>query len=429
MDGSGRPVVAVLCNSTSSADPAAIHRASAGLCDVVFAYDRHDPDVAGAAEAFAGLGPWCDITALSGPRAASELRQLGVGGLAAFSDVYLSRAAEIAGALGAPFLSLAAATAATDKSVQRALLAAAGVDVVRRAVVARSTAVPEAISQVGLPAVVKPVVGVSSRYTLLATTEAECADAVAAVLAAPTLDRSRPRAVVEELLTGDPRWTGPVWGDYVSVESVTAAGHTRHLAIGGKLPLLAPFRETGTFLPSTLDEDTQGAVYDLTDAALRALGIRDALSHTEVKLTPAGPRIIEVNARLGGAVANILHLAGGPDAVRLALLVALGRDDDIDLALAAWYDEYTAGVTYQRMIQGPPRRVRIRTVRGIAAVKALPGVHRIDIRSGPGDVLDPLADGTNALVAAIYGSAADHDDLATRLAAIDTLLTVECEEL
>ena len=51
----------------------------------------------------------------------------------------------------------------------------------------------------------------------------------------------------------------------------------------------------------------------------------DGVCHTELKLTPAGPRIIEVNGRLGGYVHDVLKRACGLNMIRLAAGVALGR--------------------------------------------------------------------------------------------------------
>jgi carbamoylphosphate synthase large subunit len=68
-----------------------------------------------------------------------------------------------------------------------------------------------------------------------------------------------------------------------------------HFAITGKYPLLPPFRERGDFWPAWLTDDERDREGPLTSEALRALGITTGVAHTEIKLTPDGPRIIEVN--------------------------------------------------------------------------------------------------------------------------------------
>ena len=66
---------------------------------------------------------------------------------------------------------------------------------------------------------------------------------------------------------------------------------------------------------------------DLATAALRALGVRTGGFHTEIKLTPDGPRVIEVNGRLGGGVPEMLLQASGESLMRLSMRVALGEAD------------------------------------------------------------------------------------------------------
>ena len=48
-------------------------------------------------------------------------------------------------------------------------------------------------------------------------------------------------------------------------------------------------------------------------------------SHTEVKLTPDGPRVIEVNGRLGGGIPEMLFQASGESIMRLSMRIALGE--------------------------------------------------------------------------------------------------------
>jgi hypothetical protein len=47
--------------------------------------------------------------------------------------------------------------------------------------------------------------------------------------------------------------------------------------------------------------------------------------HTEIKLTPAGPRVIEVNGRVGGFIPELARQAAGIDLVDVGLRIALGE--------------------------------------------------------------------------------------------------------
>ena len=62
----------------------------------------------------------------------------------------------------------------------------------------------------------------------------------------------------------------------------------------------------------------------------RALGLTDAMTHTEFKLTPAGPKVIEVNARLGGDLIPYLGMqVTGIDPGLVAAAVACGQRPEL----------------------------------------------------------------------------------------------------
>lgn len=86
-----------------------------------------------------------------------------------------------------------------------------------------------------------------------------------------------------------------------------------------------PFRESGCIMPSTLPEDRLAAVLECAEQAVSAIGITNSMVHTEIMLTAAGPRVIEVNSRLGGGVIERLHLSYDYDIVSAMAAVATGR--------------------------------------------------------------------------------------------------------
>ena len=64
----------------------------------------------------------------------------------------------------------------------------------------------------------------------------------------------------------------------------------------------------------------------MASEAITALGIRTGCLHTEIKVTDDGPRVIEVNGRIGGFVAPVLALASsGTDFFQISQRVALGE--------------------------------------------------------------------------------------------------------
>jgi biotin carboxylase len=74
--------------------------------------------------------------------------------------------------------------------------------------------------------------------------------------------------------------------------------------------------------PSGLDD---GAAAHAAEAAVAALGVRNGPSYTQLILSPDGPRIMEVAARLGGGHdSEICRLAAGVDLAAAAVRAALG---------------------------------------------------------------------------------------------------------
>jgi len=168
--------------------------------------------------------------------------------------------------------------------------------------------------------IIKPEIGSGALHTAFARTEAEV---VAVFDRASTHGGDDIRMVIESPIVG----RGPVdlVADYVSVETISTRGKRCHLGITGKLPQLAPFRETGQFWPAVLAPSEAEHVIRLTEAALAALRIDEGVTHTELKLTVAGPRIVEVNLRIGGYINELYSRVLGVDIVEVVTRAACGE--------------------------------------------------------------------------------------------------------
>jgi biotin carboxylase len=58
--------------------------------------------------------------------------------------------------------------------------------------------------------------------------------------------------------------------------------------------------------------------------------VTDGIQHVEMRLTDSGPRIIEVNARIGGDfIGRLVHLATGLDLPAIASAIATDRAPDL----------------------------------------------------------------------------------------------------
>ncbi|GAU70352.1 hypothetical protein SSP35_18_00800 [Streptomyces sp. NBRC 110611] len=344
-------------------------------------------------------------------RAAAELRAHRPDALVTYSEAALGLATELAAALGLPFHDRHVHGLLTDKWRQREALRVAGVDAVRCHRIESAGDWEPALAATGLPAVLKPAHGGGSRNTFPVDDAASGLELVRRTLA---LERPGLVAggglVLEEYLIG--RDCGP-FGDYVSVESLVRGGEVTDLAVTGKFPMVPPFRETGRFWPSPLSAAEEAGVRDLARRAVEALGVREGLTHTEVKLTPRGPRIIEVNGRLGGWINELAGRAQGCSLVEVAARVALGE--------AVAPPPFYRGRVYFQLIHPAPRTpCRLLAVDGIEEVNRIPGVtlYRPYARLGA-----PLPGGVQMReLDVVTGEADDMAGLAATAAKVDATL-------
>ncbi|MEU1320986.1 ATP-grasp domain-containing protein [Streptomyces tibetensis] len=386
------PRLAVVYN-IGSAGPTQIGPAAEGLCEVVFVVDTDVDIVRTRMAEIAASGNVCDVTGLDLDEQANALKRWQLDAITTFSDSEVLRTAELAQMLGLRFLSPDTARWIRDKTAQRQRLRESGVEDTVSVPVRSAEEVAEAIVLVGLPAVLKPRQGTAGRNTFRLHTQDDVTQAVTGT------DLSS-GYTVETMLRGEPSVAGPQWGDYVSVESSVIDGVVQHLLVCGKTPLTYPFRETGQFFPATLDAEAQTEVLDLTTRALHALEVTHGSTHTEIKLTADGPRIIEVNGRLGGHLYWMFSDGQtGWDVARATLQTALGLPPD------PMPD--TSEVTYLLRAQPPVDAVSLVGLPGIDAVRGLPGVRRVDVRGQPGKDVG-WRNGTSTQVALVYGTVPDH---------------------
>jgi biotin carboxylase len=285
-----------------------------------------------------------------------------------YSERMLPFTAELAALLDLPFHSVDTVRVLTNKAAQRRRLADRGVDTVRFQIVDDPLDLPHAAATVGLPAVVKPIVGEGSRDVHLLTDHAMCEQV------SLSLNPRNGAFLVEEFLQGGPN-EGP-FADYVSVETAVLGDQIHHVAVSGKFPLVAPFRESGQFWPAALDPDRVTQVRTLARQAIQALGVTSGLLHTEIKLCAAGPRIIEVNGRLGGWINDLATRSGVGDLISLSVLpTAVGTRH---------LKPPKPGVFFQYNNMAPATPATLLSVTGADRVRRVPGVttYRSFIRPG-----------------------------------------------
>ncbi len=238
------------------------------------------------------------------------------------SESCLLAAAAVAERYQLPGLRSPIARRCRDKVTMGRLLTAAGVPMAKRRTVVGAEAAADAASQIGPPVVIKPSTGVASLFTIRVDDIATVPDTVRefeAMLA------WQPRAPLREMAG---RWLVEEYlgGPAFSVESVVTGHVVRHVAICEKGPITGPyFREIGHSFPPRLAASSQDELTALTERAIRAMGITDCITHTEFKWTGAGPRLLEIGARMGGgSIRQVAAHGTGVDLVEITLELAAG---------------------------------------------------------------------------------------------------------
>ncbi|HEX9969027.1 MAG TPA: ATP-grasp domain-containing protein [Acidimicrobiales bacterium] len=248
-------------------------------------------------------------------------RALDPAGVTSSSEYYIATAAAVAAALGLPGAKAEAITACRDKARQRATLAAAGVPGPGfRAAESVDDAVAAA-DDLGLPVVLKPVAGSGSIGVRLCKDADEVATHATALLSQAVNERGTPvpgRLLVEELAVG-PEYSAEAFDGRVL--GVVA----KHL---GDPPF---FLEVGHDFPAPLSAGDGAAVHAVAEAALEALDLCFGPTHVELRLTPSGPVVIEVNPRLaGGNIPELVRHAVGIDLVTETVRLVTGGRPHLD---------------------------------------------------------------------------------------------------
>ncbi|WP_414586731.1 ATP-grasp domain-containing protein [Scytonema sp. PCC 10023] len=226
-----------------------------------------------------------------------------------FTETGLIPAAQVNDALGLPGNSLKTVNLLKDKWAMRQHLNAIGFSPVVAQVGWTQADLTAFAQNYGLPMIVKPVEGTGSFGVFMINELAEIERVWQQIQIL-----SFSSFVMEEYLEGPE----------ISVESFSFGGHHVIIGITDKLTL-SNFVEIGHSVPAQLDDALRSEVLSTVTTFLNAVGIKEGPSHTEVKLTPKGLRILESHNRVGGDKINTLvEIAYGVDMISLAFAYPFG---------------------------------------------------------------------------------------------------------
>jgi biotin carboxylase len=315
---------------------------------------------------------------------AEILRREPVDALLTFSDYYVAIVAEAAARLGFRYLDPQAARACRNKDETRAALQRAGLPVPWFRVLSSIEEAWSASQEVAYPYVLKPVSESSSKGVRLVRDAEELLAHFREVHGwreNAREQRLEGKLLVEELLDG-PEF---------SVETFTLErGRTQVIGITTKHLSEPPlFVELGHDFPSRIEPGCGAALTAAALAALAALGYDIGPAHTEVRLTAAGPVVVEVNPRLaGGMIPELIVHASGVDLVGALFAQLTGGEPDLAPRRSAW--------SSIRFLTAP-RSGRLAAVRGLDEARRLPGVREVTLGKRPGDEVRPAEEATHRL--------------------------------
>lgn len=314
-------------------------------------------------------------------------------GVIALTDDVVAEGALLADALGLSGPSPGSVLATLNKAMSRRITSAAAGRGAQQGIILRDSDVERVGELVGYPAVLKPVYGAAGILVSVVRDEDELRAAFQ--LASKERDApgywddshmARSRAMLlEPLLPGGMPSYHPMIADYCSAEVIVdAAGEITCFGITDREWPLWGTVETGWLFPSPRPSEQRAAIEAAASEAVAALGLRSTFAHVELRLSADGEALpIEVNARIGGANAELHRLASGSTwALDSVVALALGRQPTAPPPC----DRYAMEVY---IYPSDPRVCSLVAVEGLDEVRELPGVsHALQIAPN-GTRLDP----------------------------------------
>ncbi|GHD53743.1 ATP-grasp domain-containing protein [Streptomyces galbus] len=272
------------------------------------------PDFTDPAAALEELAAFCRRTAIDGVLACWEF--------------LTPLAARLADRLGLPGHDAGLSPASRNKRLMAEVFTAYGVPSPRTVSAPDANTLAQRITSAALtyPLVVKPAENAASIGVRVVASPSDLPDAVA-LARAETVKLPHGIDLEPSLLAQE-----YAHGEEFSVETVVARGTIHHLAVTQKFTTRGAVRaETGHTVPADLAPPARATLLDAASRAVSALGLRDGLAHTEIKLDAGGrASVLETGARPpGDGIMELVKEATGIDMARTAVRIALGHESDL----------------------------------------------------------------------------------------------------
>ena len=212
------------------------------------------------------------------------------------------------------------------KYLMHQAVAAAGLPVIRQICTADADEVAAWIDREGLAGhdlVIKPPASAATIGVSLAPNGAGWREQFLALVGTrDKLGVLSDQVLVQEYMTGSEQVVDTVSCN--GVHSITDMLRYRRVRLGEGMAVY----DSVEWLP--YDPDTYRELIDYALAALDAVGLRHWAAHTEIMMTPEGPRLLEINARLAGAGnPAVTMIATGESQVTRIVDVCAGRGAEL----------------------------------------------------------------------------------------------------
>jgi hypothetical protein len=208
--------------------------------------------------------------------------------------------------------------------------------------------------------------------------------------------------------------------DQVCIDSIVSHGTFNHLGVLGFFPMAPPFRVSGCFFPADVPRSDIQELFGLATDSIHAVEGETGCFRTEIKRTPDGWKVIEINGRPSGLMPAIVQLASGVPVLQLSMRLALGEQVLLDGPLPC------ERIAFRYFCQPPTTALKVLTISRLSELRERAGVHDIDVLK---EVANPVdwRNGSHDRVFQVTGTADDYRELAEqyRACSADSFVTYE----
>ena len=276
--------------------------------------------------------------------------------------------AAVANALNLPGIPFEVAERATDKIKMRQVLKEKGVPVPDFRPIWTLEECQEAAQNMSLPLVIKPCDNMGAR----GVRKIERHDDLI-----PAFREAKEASISGKLILED-----FMEGPELSLDALVFEESIHITGVADRIIERAPyFVEVGHTLPSALPAQHQAKAVKVFKQAIYALGIDIGAAKGDIKITPEGPKIVEIAARLSGGwmSAYTYPLSTGVNLYKAAIQIALGeKPTDLNPKISL--------VSAERSLLPPPGKIL--SIRGVEEARKIKGVKEIILMKEAGDMAE-----------------------------------------